>query len=473
MHKPVLCVVVVLLGGVWARAQQPQPGYAFLTSGQNSAGTSIIAPSIAAPPEPAIAGASPPMGMPPAGMSGPAGGLPPTGIAGYPFGAGPEPMYGAGVAPSFGFDPPSSFGTETFWLKADYITGWFTRPTLNTPLVTQGSTADPRPGALGQPSTVVLFGDEQYRFNQLHGMQAELGVNLNDRLYLEFRGMVFWPTHTRAVFSSDSTGSPFISRPVFNTLSGDERSYRTSTPGLIAGSTAIEARQQIFGFEANARYNVKLTPYLDVDALIGYRRMQLEEDLTITDQLIPIGGSFNFQGTTVSFPNTVDDYDRFAATNQFNGINLGTRFRWQSGYEWFAMTGYGKLALGATRQTMAIDGASSALTDSGPVTLPGGILALSSNIGHHSRTVFGVIPEGGAGIVFLPTRHLRLHAGYSAMYWNNVIRPGSSLDPRVNPALVPTDTNFGSGNPGAFPAFSFKSESVWLQTLNFGLELYY
>jgi hypothetical protein len=38
---------------------------------------------------------------------------------------------------------------------------------------------------------------------------------------------------------------------------------------------------------------------------------------------------------------------------------------------------------------------------------------------------------------------------------------------------VPTDTNYGISNPGAFPAVTFKSESVWLQGINFALELYY
>jgi hypothetical protein len=43
----------------------------------------------------------------------------------------------------------------------------------------------------------------------------------------------------------------------------------------------------------------------------------------------------------------------------------------------------------------------------------------------------------------------------------------------VNPALVPTDVNFGTGSPGGFPAFTFRSRALWLNTLNFGLELYY
>ena len=206
---------------------------------------------------------------------------------------------------------------------------------------------------------------------------------------------------------------------------------------------------------------------------MGYRRLQLEEDLTIRDRLSPVVGSISFLGSTVTLPNFIGDFDRFGATNQFNGGQFGARFRWQSGFEWFAVTGYGKLALGATTQKMEIEGATAATTAAGPLSAPGGILALSSNIGNYKRTEFGVIPEGGVGIVLLPARNIRFHVGYSALSWNSVVRPGEHLDRRVNPTLVPSDVNFGAGAPGAFPGFGFRARSVTLQTLSVGLELYY
>ena len=54
-----------------------------------------------------------------------------------------------------------------------------------------------------------------------------------------------------------------------------------------------------------------------------------------------------------------------------------------------------------------------------------------------------------------------------------MVRAGDQIDHRINPALVPTDVNFGSGNPGANPAFTFRSRALWLNTLNFGLDFYY
>ena len=53
------------------------------------------------------------------------------------------------------------------------------------------------------------------------------------------------------------------------------------------------------------------------------------------------------------------------------------------------------------------------------------------------------------------------------------MRPGDQIDRRVNPAQVPTDLNFSTTATRDFPAFEFRSTSVWLQSINFGLEFYY
>ena len=79
----------------------------------------------------------------------------------------------------------------------------------------------------------------------MSGVQVDLGVNLNDRLYLEGSVMYFGPQHTTAFYGSDANGSPFIGRPVFNTLFGQDRSYLTSSPGLASGTTSVESRLQV------------------------------------------------------------------------------------------------------------------------------------------------------------------------------------------------------------------------------------
>ena len=413
---------------------------------------------------------------------GPIGAMPPgatmpigAGMGVPPYGADPYAACGNGLPSDMGvgyYDPPSSFGTERIWVSAHYLLGYLSRPGLATPLVVTGSTADVHPGAIDSPNTRILYGEDQYQFNPLNGVRLDVGVNLNDRLYLEGSILYFGPQHSSALFVSDPAGNPFIARPFFNATLGQERAFLTASPGIAAGSTNVQTRLQLFSIEGHARYQVNVTPYLSVDYLLGYRRMQLEEELEVTDTLLPIGGSITFLGQSVTAPNTVSDFDRFATFNQFDGINTGMRFRWQSGFHWFAMTGHGKLAVGQTRQTVEIEGVSGATTAAGPQSAAGGILALPSNMGTHKRTVFGIIPEGGASLVFLVAPGVRLHAGYTATYWNNVVRPGDQIDRRLNTAQVPTDLNFAPG-AGGFPVFEFRDRAVWLQTLNFGVELYY
>jgi putative beta barrel porin BBP7 len=390
----------------------------------------------------------------------------------YPVDAAPVSEFAGDLGAAY-YDPPSSFGTERIWISGHYLLGYLSRPGLATPLVVTGSPTDLHPGALGQPGTAVLFGADQYQFNPLSGVQVDLGVNLNDRLYLEATAKYFFPQHTNALYLSDAAGSPFIGRPVFNTLFGQERAYLTSSPGISSGSTNVQSRLQIFSLEAHARYQVNLTPYLSADFLLGVRRLQLEEELQITDVLLPIGGSITFLGAPVTAPNTVSDFDRFATVNQFNGVNTGLRFRWQSGLPYFALSGYGKLAVGQTRQTVEIEGVSGTTAPAGQPTAIGGLLALPSNIGFHERKVFGIVPEGGAQAIFLLAPGVRFYMGYTATYWNSVVRPGDQIDRRVDPRTIPTDLNFSPTATSTVPAFEFRDRAVWLQTINFGFEFYY
>ncbi len=177
MRKKLLSVVVILLIGAWASAQQPQPGYAFLTSNPKTAGSAIVVPTAGVPPEPGAVGGTPaagnwnpsygyPMGPGSIGPTpigagggypmGPMGPSPMGSGAGMPTGPVPGPGPGAGypgmAGPSFALDPPSSFGTETVWVNASYLYGWMTRANLSTALVTVGSGTDTRtPGRWGSP----------------------------------------------------------------------------------------------------------------------------------------------------------------------------------------------------------------------------------------------------------------------------------------------------------------------------------
>jgi hypothetical protein len=470
MCKKAMTVIVLLCSGVWAQAQQAQPGYAVLNTDQGSSrsGNSFAA----SPPEPATIGGpggssaivpppgmgypmSPGMPVPPSAGPG-IGGRPPM-YSGPPAGLPDSPYVGdPGLSGMPTVGPMATFGTETVWFSMDYMAAWLQRPHLTTPLLTTGSTADANPGALQQPGTRILFGDSDYSFKAYSGFQAQTGVNLNDHWYLEADGF-FLPKQTiNASFSSDGNGNPLIARPVV--VNGQNLTYFTSVPGAFAGSTGISADSMLWGIEAVARYKFEITPYLTGDFLLGYREMQLKESLTITDVLTPIVPSLNFLGAQVTpGPGTfVTDFDRFSTLNTFYGVDFGGRVRWQSGYDWFAITSYWKEALGSTHQNASINGATTLVMPGSITAVQGGILAQQSNIGSYSRSVFGSITEGGVSFNFTPCKYIRFEVGYSAMYWNSVLRPGNQLNANVTPGQVPTNNVFTGAAPGQQPIFTFR-----------------
>ena len=230
----------------------------------------------------------------------------------------------------------------------------------------------------------------------------------------------------------------------------------------------------MWGLEANARYEFALAPALRANVLVGGRYLRLNERLSISDQLTPLIDNFlTFQGAAnpVNAPNSLQDQDLFETTNSFYGGSIGSQVRWEN--QWLFVSAYGKVALGSTSEKLRIQGSTTLVSPGGNQTVQGGILALPSNSGNYSRSVFGVVPEAGITLGIEPIRHVRATLGYSFLYWNKVLRPGGQIDRMVNPNQVPSDQNFGTAGGGTHPNVDLFERSLRLQTLNLGLEFYY
>jgi hypothetical protein len=96
-------------------------------------------------------------------------------------------------------------------------------------------------------------------------------------------------------------------------------------------------------------------------------------------------------------------------------------------------------------------------------------LAQSTNIGSYSRDVFAVVPEIDLNVGYQVTPHARLEAGYSFIYWSNVVRAGDQIDTSVNASYIPPGQTV-VGDPTR-PRFAFEQTSFWAQGVNFGLKL--
>ena len=372
---------------------------------------------------------------------------------------------------------------DRFWVSADYDASWIKPWHMSTPLVTTGppQTAASPPGyhaaGLGQPGTGILQGDSA-NFGMFNGIRMGIGFYLDDcdRLSVEWLGVYNIANHVRFNGASDQTGNPIIGRPIYDTNLNAELAYQDSNPGFFSGGTNLDMCSQFLGSELNTHYEFRPSDHLRIDSLLGFRFMRLTESLTMRDNVSPLvdGSGLTFEGPLNGVPlgATLTDADHFRTENHFYGLQLGSGIRYSC--KWVDANLWGKIALGASDQEADIYGTTT-LHDplTGAQTAGGGIYALPSNSGVHTRTVLAFVPEGGLnfGVNVLPC--LRLTAGYSFLYWSSVVRPGAQIDRFVNPTQVPSDNSYGTLTGAQRPLFRFNEESFWMHTLTFGLDFHY
>ncbi len=384
----------------------------------------------------------------------------------------PAPEVEAPAPPPAPPQPPAPY-VEHFYGSASYLALFIRPERITTPLLTTGSTSDPHPGALGQPGTSILFGDH-IDFHELSGVQAEVGLYLNPEhtLSLNWSGFSVAPAHDRYAIQSDAAGNPLITRPVLNVLTGTEVAFFDAFPTVASGGAVISARSEMMGTSIDAIYHTATVSQMHVDLLFGFRYLRLAENLNILDNLTTLGpGVITFGGTPVPTGAMITDFDYFETANDFYGGEVGFQVGRDSGRVFWNV--FAKAAIGGTSQFVRINGGSTLTTAAGSTTLPGGILALPSNMGDHNRTVLGYIPEGGLQIGFRLTSHVDLLAGYSFLYWDRVVRPGIEIDRGINTRQVPTDLAFGTPGGPARPAFNFSTEPFWSHFATAGVAVHF
>ncbi len=232
-----------------------------------------------------------------------------------------------------------------------------------------------------------------------------------------------------------------------------------SAPGILNGAVRVSSTTQLGGFDVNLLNSPYHDACLSTTLLAGFRYLNLHENVQIeqaTMTAVPLALPF---GTPLTVPAGSQLYinDRFQTSNQFIGGQIGGRIQGQFGFLTLGIQG--KLAVGATVQSVKIDGSTAFVNPAaGGGAIPQGLLAQASNIGTHTRSAFSVVPELGVDLGWNVTRHLQLVVGYNFLYWSNVLRPGGQIDPAFN-------TN------GTRPAVPFHNEGFWAQGLSFGVKI--
>ncbi len=212
--------------------------------------------------------------------------------------------------------------------------------------------------------------------------------------------------------------------------------------------------------ETNGAFSLLHAGDFEIVGLAGIRYLNLHENLNIG----------TLSSDILTTPNTVlSQSDLFSTRNQFYGGQVGGRINWQS--DRFGLDLTGKLAIGATHQSVDIQGVS---TQTGPGgvngTFPGGFFTQNSNMGHTTANQFGFIPSVEMKFSVFITSYLRAFVGYDFLYWSQVVRPGSQVDRNIN---LTQSAVFGTGalmGP-AYPMPLFNRSDFWAQGMNVGLEL--
>jgi hypothetical protein len=350
------------------------------------------------------------------------------------------------------------------WVRAEYLFSWFRAAHL-PPLVTTSPPGTDRTaaGVPGRDTTSALF-DGRATDDLRPGFRLEAGYCFGpDRtLGVEAGTMVIGSQAT--LFDASSTGTPILARPYFDVVAGSPQAALIAFPGVSSGTVAIRVASGAL-YEAHLHLTEKLidTGSFRLNPLVGYRFYRYDEHLRIAQNLAPTGPSF-VPGTQLA------SFDDFGTQNEFHGVDMGFRaqFFWQN----LSVDLLAKVAVGCLRREVNIVGNQVAsVPGAAPVVQTGGLYALTSNIGNHSDTDWGFLPELGVSASWQFNENLRLRLGYSILWLGRVSRAADQIDLGLNPNLFPPAQSNPTGD--IRPAFTFKRQDVWVQNVSIGLEFTY
>lgn len=326
------------------------------------------------------------------------------------------------VVPAEATNPcPCEFST---WATVELLIGRTRGPSV-APLVTTGPAgAGALAGAVGQPGTVPLFGGKRLLDDWRTGLRAELGAWLDPdhrsgvslRLYSLFT--------TSAQFRAVPNGAVVINVPQSVSAGGVRVQVPAFVgfPGLTTGRVAADARTTFAGGDLNWRCALERNEFGRIELLAGYRQLYLSDRLDVNFAVTPTGVNAGVGSLSGS--------DDVRTRNGFYGPQLGLYAATAGQRVW--LEGHAATALGVT--VSDLDFARSRTAAGVPLT--------QSNVSNR-LTYFGVVAEGGVRANWRVADRLRLTAGYSFLYWNNVRRAQEMfvLGPVLRPQAIDFTTH--------------------------------
>lgn len=346
------------------------------------------------------------------------------------------------------------------YVQVEYLLWWLQTGTIPVLASTSNNGGF---GFLNNPGSTAILGPGRFGPSLMDGMRIRAGTWFHGGgTGLDASFFFLGRRNTGFAVGSDTT--PIITRPFFAPNPGvaGEFGEQVAYPGQSTGSLAVESNTSLWGADINLLNCVCRTCDSRSNWFLGFRHLNMQEGLRITENLIagpmapqPLGTSIVVQ-------------DSFQTRNRFYGAQLGwgvgrTRGR-------FDIDGRVSVALGSTHQELEIAGFQAITPPGGQTaTYSGGLLATGPNLGTFSRNRFSVVPEFTMNLGYLFSPNFRAYVGYNLIYWSNVIRPGEQIDRTVDLTYIPNGPAVPfSGQVRPQPLF--RSSDMWVQGIQFGAE---
>lgn len=368
-----------------------------------------------------------------------------------------------------------------YWFRGEYL-HWWTKGSRIPSLVETGTAA--------APFGPIAFGNSTVNGHDHEGFHITLGMWLDNCHTWGLEGDYFDLGRRANDYDSGlSNGNPVILRPFFNpdgTQNGESVAFPFG-PAALAGRVTVDTDDYFQSAGVWLRRNWYCTecacpPSGDcessiatrlgnnggvrstrVDAIIGYRHFRLNDRVAVHESLTDISG-----GPANGL--TFDVQDSFRANNDFNGIDLGLDTRWCR--DRWSLGLNAKVAFGETHQSVDIFGQTISTDTAGVViTDKGGLLALPTNMGLHSRNRFSAVPQLSTEVGFQMNCYTKLILGYDILYWDKVLRAGEQIDPIVDSGNIPPPPP-PPGTTG-HPEFHYREACYWAQGFRLGAEFRY
>ena len=145
-----------------------------------------------------------------------------------------------------------------FWFRAEALLWWSKSSPIPVPLVTVGDLSDTLPGAIGQPGTTVVLGNQNIGLPVQGGERYTLGFSFDQEQKWGLEGTYFDLQNVYAssgVTSSGSYSSALLTFPFFNPTIPGEDSAPISMPGSFAGTAIVSTRSFLQGADINFVHN--------------------------------------------------------------------------------------------------------------------------------------------------------------------------------------------------------------------------